>query len=146
MKRDAFTLIELLIVIAILALLMSILLPALNRAREQSKKITCANNLKQIGLSLHMYGNENDGKLPLNQAGFWLWDISYQTTDYIISTGGDPKTFYCPADQPRNRIWQFSGSTPRTLQSEPVRAQYLNPRKSSLPLSGHQLFLDDGYR
>ncbi len=112
MKRTAFTLIELLVVISIIALLMAILMPALNRARQQGRKMGCANNLKQIGISLHMYGNENDAKLPLNAGGWWLWDVAYSTTDYIIATGGDRHTFYCPCDLSKNGdlaiVWNFS--------------------------------------
>jgi prepilin-type N-terminal cleavage/methylation domain-containing protein len=93
-RQRGFTLIALLVVIAILAILMSILLPALQRVREHGKRIVCSNNLKQIGLSLTMYGSDNDNKLPLNEFGYWLWDISYSTTDYIMATGGDRQTFY----------------------------------------------------
>jgi prepilin-type N-terminal cleavage/methylation domain-containing protein/prepilin-type processing-associated H-X9-DG protein len=59
-----FTLVELLVVIGIIALLISILLPSLNRAREQANRIKCASNLKQIGLSIQIYANENKGGFP----------------------------------------------------------------------------------
>ncbi len=63
-EQRGFTLIELLVVIAIIALLMAILMPALQRVRKQAKTVICLSNLKQWGTIFAMYTEDNNGFFP----------------------------------------------------------------------------------
>ena len=69
--RQAFTLVELLVVIAIIAILAALLLPALSAAKAKAQRIACVNNLKQINLMFQMYTDDNQDRFPAhrNQIG-----------------------------------------------------------------------------
>lgn len=73
MKKRLFTLIELLVVIAIIAILAAMLLPALAKAREKARSISCTSNLKQIGVATTMYLDDNSETLPNMYWGGSSW-------------------------------------------------------------------------
>ncbi len=99
-KRRAFTLVELLVVIAIIAILMAILMPVLNRAKEQGKRAVCLNNLRQLMLAWIMYADENDDMLVNGDTGEYSihpGEISWVLRDWRLSP---PNVM----DQKRNAI------------------------------------------
>jgi len=85
--RRGFTLIELLVVIAIIALLMAILMPALQRVKKQAKGVICQSNLKQWGTIWSMYADDNNGMFPkrTSSSGRWidaLFDYYYRDDQF----------------------------------------------------------------
>ncbi len=86
-KQAGFTLIELLVVIAIIALLMAILMPALQRVRKQAKSVMCQTNLKQWGTIFNMYCDENNRRMPDRSApessgqGRWMYSLRHLYSD-----------------------------------------------------------------
>ncbi|HUT29022.1 MAG TPA: type II secretion system protein, partial [Sedimentisphaerales bacterium] len=112
MGRDrAFALIELLVVVAIIALLMSISLPVMQRVKRQAKVVVCQSNLRQWGLIFSMYGHDNDNKMTTTgRDGYWL----VASRPYLGVTAESGETsrhelYFCPT---ATRTAQEGGRNP----------------------------------
>ncbi|HSW00254.1 MAG TPA: prepilin-type N-terminal cleavage/methylation domain-containing protein [Sedimentisphaerales bacterium] len=111
-RMGGFTLIELLVVIAIIALLMAILTPALYRAKEHAKRVTCKSNVKQIAMGIYLYCLDNDGYFPNYDKAFGGSNVLF-----VGTKGNHPnhKAYTVGADQrPVNPYMGIKNVDPET--------------------------------
>ncbi len=122
--KTRFTLIELLITIAIIAILTAILLPFLNSARATAVSASCRNNLKQVGLLYFSYANDSNGIFPISKCSYndIQWIVQYFPQDKI------PKYASCPAvDQPNKTKGHTYGSLGMIRLGDPYNTFYGSP-------------------
>ena len=123
-RRKAFTLVELLVVIGIIAILIGILLPTLTRAKEAANRTACLSNLRQLGMGVVQYSVNHKGYVPIGYMILSSHVFSMNTTanfnrssgygpimlGYLVSSGiikKDGRAYYCPSET--NTQWEYNG-------------------------------------
>jgi prepilin-type N-terminal cleavage/methylation domain-containing protein len=109
--QNAFTLVELLVVIAVIGILAALLLPALERSKLSAQRSVCVNNLKQVGVAIKMYASDHDDTLPgaskppndyWKTNGIDIWNVYKSLVKNYVGLNGqsspNDKAFVCPAD------------------------------------------------
>lgn len=144
-SKRAFTLIELLVVIAIIAILAALLLPALSSAKQKAWNISCVSNLKQVGLGMGMFADDNEERYPQSGDSI-VWSLAdpnsptnawmQQINSYVQNTN----VYHCPGNaqlpvKNRSPFNYFNG----------VRAAYIASAKHRAAVNGRQILFPAAY-
>jgi prepilin-type N-terminal cleavage/methylation domain-containing protein/prepilin-type processing-associated H-X9-DG protein len=146
-----FTLIELLVVIAIIAILAAMLLPALAKAKEKGQRTSCLNNMRQVGLALIMYGEENTKLPPKTQAQFDFANpfapdtvLKLLMPNLGVKPGApSPKVYNCPTLKP-NTDPAYAPNT-RSSVGYLGNAVALGRKSTSIPKPASLIVLQEGW-
>lgn len=114
--RRAFTLIELMVVIAIIAILAALLMPALSGAKARGNSVKCLNNIRQLGIALTLYAGDNDGHYPARREREDAWPVA------LLGYYKDVNVLHCPQD----RSPHVPSSVPAPIRADMVRSFVIN--------------------
>lgn len=110
MRPDAFTLVELLVVIAVIGILATLAVPSMASAGERARSTACQSNLRQMGLLLRVYLDENGNRFPtLQNRGRDTNEVDLRTADSVLTPKGPTQLWKCPSD--RKNLFQETGSS-----------------------------------